>query len=628
MIERRKDHLFLSCKTTAKLMCIISPISIHNSFANSQLCQAKFIRHTNSIYLLRKGGGILQNSSSNSYCRSRLTVFVRRRMSTSGRAAQETLPSHPPPSLSTPPISPPLRIHDDNPQKGQTALHPTPVPGLHPAKVTLGPSNKPEEEFFDDEKAFLSSWEWLLNYGPGFPVSGGSVKIIHSPDKFYSTLLEKAKKATRRVSLASLYLGSGPQELELVQALEENGASNKNLKIKVLLDFTRGSRGLAISSRTMLLPLISKCYDCQVFLYHTPQLRGLKKRFLPQRWNEIIGLQHMKIYIFDDSIIISGANLSADYFTNRQDRYFMVENCKELADFYDQLIDRVSDFSFQLEKTNSVALKPDWKVHPSEGNLQEFVEQAKQHVLSFYDRYKQENVSRLKSYQSAKRQDNSKPTTYSNSNLEDTWIFPLIQMGGIGISLDKNATCQIFENSPQGSFIKLATGYFNLTTEYIDKIIKNSSTNYEILMAHPKANGFFGAKGFAGGIPAAYTLLAKQFLDNADYAKQMYRLSMREYLRDGWTYHAKGLWYYPPNRILPAATLIGSPNFGHRSVYRDLETQLYLVTINPMLQEQLEEEQRHLFSFSKPFVTTELSQPNRVVPLWVRMVIKLFRNFF
>lgn len=67
---------------------------------------------------------------------------------------------------------------------------------------------------------------------------------------------------------------------------------------------------------------------------------------------------------------------------------------------------------------------------------------------------------------------------------------------------------------------------------------------------------------------------------------------------------------------------------GHRSVYRDLETQLYLVTINPMLQEQLEEEQRHLFSFSKPFVTTELSQPNRVVPLWVRMVIKLFRNFF
>ena len=32
----------------------------------------------------------------------------------------------------------------------------------------------------------------------------------------------------------------------------------------------------------------------------------------------IIGLQHCKIYIFDDSVIISGANLSHDYFTNRQ----------------------------------------------------------------------------------------------------------------------------------------------------------------------------------------------------------------------------------------------------------------------------------------------------------------------
>lgn len=67
---------------------------------------------------------------------------------------------------------------------------------------------------------------------------------------------------------------------------------------------------------------------------------------------------------------------------------------------------------------------------------------------------------------------------------------------------------------------------------------------------------------------------------------------------------------------------------GHRSVYRDLETQLYLITLNPELRQQLQDEQSHLFSFSKAFVTTELSQPNRTVPLWVRMVIMFFRNFF
>jgi hypothetical protein len=71
-----------------------------------------------------------------------------------------------------------------------------------------------EKEF--DEATFLESWKWLQNYGPGFPVSGSNVKIIDSPDEFYSCLLDKAKTAQKRVALASLYLGSGPQEIELV----------------------------------------------------------------------------------------------------------------------------------------------------------------------------------------------------------------------------------------------------------------------------------------------------------------------------------------------------------------------------------------------------------------------------
>ena len=55
-------------------------------------------------------------------------------------------------------------------------------------------------------------------------------------------------------------------------------------------------------------------------MYHTPLLRGVLKALVPQRYNETLGLQHTKIFVFDDSVILSGANLSSDYFTNRQDR--------------------------------------------------------------------------------------------------------------------------------------------------------------------------------------------------------------------------------------------------------------------------------------------------------------------
>lgn len=43
-------------------------------------------------------------------------------------------------------------------------------------------------------------------------------------------------------------------------------------------------------------------------------------RVLPPRVNEVIGVSHVKAYIFDDDVIMSGANLSSDYFTNRQVR--------------------------------------------------------------------------------------------------------------------------------------------------------------------------------------------------------------------------------------------------------------------------------------------------------------------
>lgn len=46
--------------------------------------------------------------------------------------------------------------------------------------------------------------------------------------------------------------------------------------------------------------------DFKLHLYHIPNLRGLLRRIGPERFNEVMGLQHMKIYIFDDDFILSG----------------------------------------------------------------------------------------------------------------------------------------------------------------------------------------------------------------------------------------------------------------------------------------------------------------------------------
>lgn len=79
-----------------------------------------------------------------------------------------------------------------------------------------------------------------------------------------------------------------------------------DFKVNVLLDMTRGSRGTT-NSRTMLLGLLNEFpQQVAVSLYHTPDLRGVIKAMVPERFNEVIGLTHLKVYLVDDSLIISG----------------------------------------------------------------------------------------------------------------------------------------------------------------------------------------------------------------------------------------------------------------------------------------------------------------------------------
>lgn len=137
-----------------------------------------------------------------------------------------------------------------------------------------------------------------------------------------------------------------------------------------------------------------------------------------------------------------------------------------------------------------------------------------------------------------------------------------------------------------------------------------------------QANGFQGAKGAAGGIPAAYCLIADRFRRKIENAKQTHRVTLQEYLKKGWTYHAKGLWYYPAESDFPTVTLIGSPNFGERSVRRDLETQLAIVTENPELRRKMHEECQRLFEYALPV------EKDRPIPAWVQAMVTMFRGYF
>jgi len=64
------------------------------------------------------------------------------------------------------------------------------------------------------------------------------ITIIHKPEEFYSTLLEKCRHANKRITLASLYIGTGALETELVGIIKMNLIKNmKILKIFEMENF-------------------------------------------------------------------------------------------------------------------------------------------------------------------------------------------------------------------------------------------------------------------------------------------------------------------------------------------------------------------------------------------------------
>lgn len=64
-------------------------------------------------------------------------------------------------------------------------------------------------------------------------------------------------------------------------------------------------------------------------------------------------------------------------------------------------------------------------------------------------------------------------------------------MGQLNICHDSEVTLKLLQTAPAESTLKLATGYFNLTSDYSWAILRDSQATCHFLTAHPTANGFF-----------------------------------------------------------------------------------------------------------------------------------------
>eukprot|EP00963_Diacronema_lutheri_P008423 scaffold752_cov322-Pavlova_lutheri.AAC.20 len=195
-------------------------------------------------------------------------------------------------------------------------------------------------------------------------------------------------------------------------------------------------------------------------------------------------------------------------------------------------------------------------------------------------------------------------------------------MGRFDLRQDEEYTRAVIALAEPGSQLRMASAYLNLAKPYeecMEKAVQDG-VDLSFLTASPQANGFYGAKGPAGYIPRAYSILEERLY-------QRLKCRIWEYNRPGWQFHGKGLWYTPPNEKDPVLTSIGSPNFGFRSIRRDMECQFYLFTGNVELRNALREEMEHLHRHAKAIDPTDFQHEGRRSGPVARAATNLIRHY-
>ncbi|KAF2024874.1 CDP-diacylglycerol-glycerol-3-phosphate 3-phosphatidyltransferase [Setomelanomma holmii] len=475
----------------------------------------------------------------------------------------------------------------------------------------------------------------LDKIAPRFEIQPDQITIIKTPAEFYQTLKDKISRAQHRIYLSTLYIGK--TEHELISTIRNALAANPKLQVSFLTDSLRGTRETPDpSSASLLTPLIAEFGSerVEVRMYHTPNLTGLRKKYIPKRINEGWGLQHMKLYGVDDEIIMSGANLSSDYFTNRQDRYHLFHS-KDLTDYFARIHNSVASLSFDLQPSDAPGAGGYSMTWPSANPAPSPLESP-----SKYRDAASKHLSHLLTPANSPLTSKSSPTT-------TTTIYPILSLVPLlPSSTELPALTQILTHlsSPamKNSSWTFTAGYFNMTPSFRRLLLSTRPASGTVLTAHPHANGFYGSKGVSGMLPNAYTHLAKMFLRKVRHEGLSDSIELKEWRRgmvgkgEGWTYHAKGLWVTFPSPALstnassnarakntapefPSLTVIGSSNYTKRSYELDLEANVVIATSDPVLRKRLGEEVRWLGEYAKKVDESDFEKPERKVGLSVRL---------
>ncbi len=399
-----------------------------------------------------------------------------------------------------------------------------------------------------------------LQQQPCINLPADAMKFLYTAESFRLTLLEQIHQAKRRIYITALYLENDEAGRQIMDALYDAKSKRPELEICVFVDFHRAQRSL-IGHK-------DKATNADYYQQLSQERgEGIDVYGIPVKTRELFGVLHLKGFVFDDTVLYSGASLNniyLHYFDRyRYDRYCLIHSAK-LADSFVGFLDRQFKQSACVPPLNRgpvpnmTALKPEYRG---------FRRSLKSNEYQF-------------------QPDEAEPAQLG--------ITPLLGFGARGNRLNKSIR-KIFQSAQKK--LVLFTPYFNLPAALSRDISAMLRRGVEITMVvgDKTANDFYipPSEDFKaiGGLPYLYEINLRKFAKRHQKAVNAGLLNINVWRHENHSFHLKGV-YADDQRLL-----ITGNNLNPRAWRLDLENGLLINDqsgqLKPVLTRELDEVLTH-----------------------------------
>ena len=350
---------------------------------------------------------------------------------------------------------------------------------------------------------------------PFLPLEKTQVEFLFSPAEFKTQIIELIRNAKKRIYITALYWQKDEAGQEILDEIYRAKQRHPDLDVKILVDWHRAQRNLLGAEKSAT----NADWYCEQ--RQTYQLPDDPNMFfgVPINTREVFGVLHIKGFVFDDSVLYSGASINNVYLQQqdkyRYDRYQKITNVV-LADAMVNFInDYLLDFNavFPLDVGN----------RPRTKEIRAAI-RAYRKNLANHAEYNLPNAGECSDVLS---------------------VSPLFGLGASGNELNQ-VIKKLFLKTQQNLII--CTPYFNFPRTLQQKIaaLLEQGKQVEIIVGDKVANDFYipPTQPFkmAGALPYLYESNLRRFCEKFEGEIERGQLCVRLWKDGDNTYHLKGVW--------------------------------------------------------------------------------------